>query len=98
MDQTENNSLPEVNVSELRRCRRCLIRDLNEADLALSVKEYVANLDPDDKVSDSEYERRLNTCLECEKLFQGMCRVCGCYVEMRAALKIKHCPGSNAGW
>lgn len=53
---------------------------------------YIANLVQEDKVSDKEYEKRLMTCRQCSHLLSGMCRKCGCYVEMRAAMKIRHCP------
>ena len=32
---------------------------------------------------------------ECEKLLSGMCRMCGCYVEMRAAIALRDCPGKK---
>jgi hypothetical protein len=35
---------------------------------------------------------RLNVCRECEKINQGTCLACGCYVEIRAALKNGKCP------
>ena len=47
-------------------------------------------------VSDEEYERRLAICKECEKLNEGTCLACGCYVELRAAAKAAHC--SHRKW
>ncbi len=45
-----------------------------------------------------EYDARLELCKECEKLIGGMCRVCGCFVEVRAAKKSVHCPGIPRRW
>ena len=47
------------------------------------------------KTPEEEYERRLSICKECEKLLSGMCRMCGCYVEMRAAIALRDCPGKK---
>jgi hypothetical protein len=60
-----------------------------------SLHEYIENLDPDIKASEALYEQRLGKCRECDMLFQGMCRKCGCYVELRAAVEKNVCPGKN---
>ena len=57
--------------------------------------EYIARIPADDKAPEEEYERRLSICKECEKLLSGMCRMCGCYVEMRAAIALRDCPGKS---
>ena len=51
--------------------------------------------DPRSMTPEEEYERRLSICKECEKLLSGMCRMCGCYVEMRAAIALRDCPGKK---
>lgn len=53
---------------------------------------YVANLDSDIKVSRPVYEERLLYCKNCDLLLDGMCRACGCFVELRAALRKNACP------
>ena len=50
-----------------------------------SLREYIANLDPDIKTSEPLYEDRLAVCKECDMLLDGMCRSCGCYVEIGRA-------------
>ncbi len=40
-----------------------------------TLHEYIAHLDADLKVDDEVYEERLALCKECEKLYQGMCRI-----------------------
>ena len=77
----------------LRICKKCLTRDMiDKADYFKSMYDYIENLDPDIKTEDSLYEKRLATCNECERLADGMCRGCGCFVEMRAAVAKNACP------
>ncbi len=72
-------------------CKRCLLREMAEADQAM-IKKYKAAIKGEDQVPKEEYERRLLVCKECEKLNAGTCAACGCYVELRAAAKVSHCP------
>lgn len=81
-----------------RVCKKCLLRDMGEAEAFENMYQYIANLSPEDKVSDEEYEQRLMTCRQCSHLLSGMCGKCGCYVEMRAAMKVRHCPDVPGRW
>lgn len=77
-------------------CRRCLTRDFaGQEDFFQTLHDYIENLDIDIKAEEKLYEKRLAVCLECDFLFQGMCRKCGCYVELRAAVKKNSCPGGK---
>lgn len=79
-------------------CRKCLLEDMPENEYFKSLKEYVAHLDEDIKVPPNVYEERLKHCRQCEQLLNGMCRQCGCYVELRAAMKKNYCPAANKKW
>ncbi|MCI8541936.1 DUF6171 family protein [Acetatifactor aquisgranensis] len=57
-----------------------------------SLREYIANLDEDIRAPEPLYEERLAVCKGCELLLEGMCRSCGCYVELRAAVAKNICP------
>lgn len=70
---------------------------MGEAEAFENMYQYIANLSPEDKVSDEEYEQRLLICRQCSHLLSGMCGKCGCYVEMRAAMKVRHCQMFRAG-
>lgn len=83
---------------ETRICRQCLLRDMPESKRFQSMYDYIARLSKDDKVPDETYEKRLEICRKCEHLMSGMCRKCGCYVEMRAAMKIRSCPDIPDRW
>ena len=77
-----------------RICKKCLLREMDEAGFFQNMYDYIARIPADDKAPEEEYERRLSICKECEKLLSGMCRMCGCYVEMRAAIALRDCPGN----
>lgn len=84
-------------MEDKRICRRCLTRELyGQEEYFHSMHEYIENLDLDIKTADTDYELRLSKCKECDWLLQGMCRTCGCYVELRAAVKGNTCP--NHRW
>ena len=76
-----------------RYCKKCLLRDqLDKATQYESIQAYLENLAPEDKASDALYEERLEVCAGCEMLLEAMCRSCGCYVELRAAVEKNYCP------
>ena len=52
----------------------------------------------DKKVSEDEYHRRLTFCKDCEKLVDGMCVLCGCYVELRALKIGMRCADIDKKW
>ena len=58
---------------------------------------YIANLEEDLKVEEPLYEKRLSLCTECDLLLDGMCRACGCFVELRAVMKKNACPYDKWG-
>lgn len=85
----------EQNKEDLRLCRKCLTRDMiGQEETFRSMWEYIENLDIELKASEQLYEKRLSICKGCDMLLQGMCRKCGCYVEMRAAVGKNFCPGN----
>lgn len=62
------------------------------------MKEYISAIDDYIKTSSKEYERRLNLCRNCECLINGICKICGCFVEIRAAVNKNYCPNKNKYW
>lgn len=79
-------------------CRKCLIRDMPQAEFFKNMYSYIANIPEEDRAPGEEYERRLSECRQCGNLLNGMCRICGCFVEMRAAVAVRHCPGTDKRW
>lgn len=80
-----------------RYCRKCLLREM-ESEYFESLQNYIRNLDEDLKVEPEVYEERLAKCQSCDQLFSGMCRLCGCYVELRAVMRKNSCPKVRAEW
>ena len=78
-------------------CRKCLLAELGEDEYFATLREYIANYPEEKSVPQEEYARRLSICRECDRLANGMCAVCGCYVELRALKNGQHCP-EGAKW
>ena len=79
-------------MEERRICRKCLTRDMDQTAYFENLHTYIANLEKEIKVDEPLYEKRLMICKECDLLADGMCRACGCYVELRAAVEKQSCP------
>ncbi len=80
-------------------CRRCLLEDMpDEAALARNLQELVALLPAEKRTEDSMRLQRLAACRACDRLNRGMCVLCGCYVELRAAKLHMHCPDLPPRW
>ena len=76
----------------VRHCRKCLTRDMDWGEYFDNLHAYIAQLDENIKTQESLYEERLLKCRCCDLLMDGMCRACGCYVELRAAVRKNVCP------
>lgn len=80
-------------------CKRCL---LLEASGKVTYDEIMAQLEKFDQselVDYAVFEKRISYCKLCDHLISGMCRKCGCYVEIRARLKNASCPDfDNRQW
>lgn len=74
-----------------RICKRCLMRDMAEADLQM-IEKYKSAIKNEDRVSEEAYEKRLQVCKTCDYLNEGTCNACGCYVELRALGLVSECP------
>lgn len=79
----------------MKKCKRCLLSEAGENKFYTTVREYLDILDDSLKADDKTYKSRLDECKKCDFLISGMCLKCGCYVEIRAALKDKHCADYN---
>ena len=58
-------------------CKKCLLREMAEADAAM-IKKYVDAIKGEDRVPEKEYEARLAVCKACDRLNAGTCNACGC--------------------
>lgn len=80
-------------------CKRCLLYEAGERAAYTQVQAYLETVSPDELASPAVRDSRLALCRQCNQLIAGMCRKCGCYVEVRAALKDSACPNpENKMW
>ena len=82
----------------MKPCRKCLLSETDETAFFKHVQEYVDSIPPEQKAPQKEYKRRLELCKACNHLTNGMCALCGCYVEVRAAKAEQHCVSSPDIW
>lgn len=85
------DSSMESNISH-KPCIKCLLREVNSKDYHEIIIKNLEAIKEEDKVDSNLYDARLNICKECDKLINGTCLACGCYVEIRAALVHGKCP------
>ncbi len=76
----------------MRTCKGCLIKELDNKKQYQNMFDYIEGLDEEIKTPYLIYEVRLHTCKSCQSLVNGMCKHCGCFVEMRAAITKNGCP------
>ena len=77
----------EMDKETKRHCRKCLTRDMDQNAYFENLHAYIRDLDEELKV-----EEPLSLCRKCDLQADGMCRACGCYVELRAVMKKNSCP------
>ena len=76
----------------VRDCRRCLLYEMGENADYQNLYAYIEGLDEEIRTPRPLYEERLARCKGCDLLLSGMCRACGCVVELRAAGLANRCP------
>ena len=79
-------------------CPRCLLSEIDLEREFRHIYEYIEALPEDLKAPRELYEERLAICKNYDELLSGMCKKCGCYVEMRAAQKKGYCPSEKHHW
>lgn len=78
-------------------CRKCMIPDFVE-DKDAFLSNYLKNLPDEERTEESVYQNRLKACAGCSEYLNGMCRHCGCFVALRAAVRRQSCPGIPKRW
>ncbi|MGN0398156.1 MAG: DUF6171 family protein [Candidatus Fimimorpha sp.] len=75
-----------------RHCQQCLLRKMDVDGYLKNFYRYIDRIGPDEKASDFLYKERLEIGKSCERLLNGMCKACGCFVELRAVIEHNVCP------
>ena len=76
-------------------CRKCLLSEMDQAEYERLIVKGLSGLKESDRLTDKVYNDRLQICRMCDNLISGTCLLCGCYVEIRGALKKGKCPKNN---
>lgn len=83
---------------EKKLCKRCLLNEVFTEEEYKHMQKYIEDIDKFIKAEENEYRQRLDICKSCDNLINGTCRICGCFVEMRAAIKENYCPNVERYW
>ena len=79
--------------NQMTKCKKCLIREMaDQQDLLETLRRMIGDLDASERAGEDVREARLGVCKQCERLLEGMCTACGCYVELRTAMQSQECP------
>ena len=79
-------------------CIPCLQTGFSDREYEQILKDYLEYMDEDIKTPDHIYQERLSACSQCGFLRNGMCRLCGCFVALRAAKIHNHCADTPVKW
>ena len=79
-------------------CRKCLLEDMEWDEFFANLKSYIENYPQEKRADEITYHNRLEICKKCDSLTNGMCALCGCYVELRAVKKDMYCPFVPSKW
>ncbi len=81
-----------------RLCKRCLLEDAAAEEYIENMRINLQGLEESIKTDELTYRQRLLHCKDCDNLFEGICKICGCFVEYRAAINHKSCPDMEHKW
>ena len=87
---------PEEN-RVLKPCR-CLLTESGQEEMSKTVNDLLALMPDEKKAGETARAKRLDICRQCEHLLNGTCALCGCYVELRTAVKSQRCPDLPPRW
>lgn len=79
-------------------CRRCLLEAVGDEALLAQVRDWKDAIPRSQRAPAECYRERLACCQRCDHLLNGMCMLCGCFVEVRAARAVVHCAGTPPQW
>lgn len=80
-----------TNAKDCKGCSATVHHSFEE--VKLNIAAYIITIDPNHRVDEELYEKRLAQCSSCTGLYyQSTCRYCGCFVQMRALRNTMDCP------
>ena len=88
----------EQNRQEINRANCNCRLELSGEEYRKIVDRHINHIDESLRTPDDEYRERLRLCGECAYQVNQMCRMCGCFVEIRASRKNMYCPLDPPTW
>ena len=79
-------------MNQKTHCLKCLLQEIDEEEYISKLKRVILMMKASERASDEETNRRLLICKQCDYLERGTCLACGCYVELRSAMRHGKCP------
>ncbi|WP_442871692.1 DUF6171 family protein [Anaerocolumna sp. MB42-C2] len=68
------------------------------SDISEVIKNGGITYAEDIRTPEETYKYRLEQCKKCQYLLNGLCRLCGCFVEIRTAVITNYCPSKKVNW
>ena len=72
-------------------CRKCLLSEMDDETAKSLIERGINGISENDRSDEKVYQERLSICRYCDNLLSGTCLSCGCYVEIRAAIRKGRC-------
>ena len=73
-------------------CRKCFLEEIDPEAYERDIKRLLDLMEPEEKAKEPVVRERLAVCRTCSYLGRATCNACGCFVELRAALRDGRCP------
>ena len=70
----------------------------DQRELAEIIRDRIAAMPEEQRADEATVSARLEACRACDRLTNGTCGLCGCYVELRAAKRAQRCPDVPGKW
>ena len=79
-------------------CKRCMLADMDADGVYQAIQRRIAQMPEEQRADGETYRQRLACCRGCDALVSGLCGICGCFIELRAAKTAMHCPHPDHFW
>lgn len=78
-------------------CRICQ-KELSELEYGHLIRTHISQIPEEERASEEAYLKRLALCDVCRWQRNEMCRMCGCFVRVKASRKTAACPLDPPLW
>ena len=75
-----------------------MLQEIDPEGIYKNIRHLMEQMPDELRTDEALYQKRLAACAVCEQLHDGVCGLCGCFVELRAAKRLLSCPQGDAAW